>query len=52
MPKKMSQVAKEGFRKGKAIPFDDLMADYYAVRGWDANGEPSAETLTRLDLEV
>jgi aldehyde:ferredoxin oxidoreductase len=51
MPKKMGQVAKEGFRKGKAIPFEELMADYYTIRGWDGNGEPSGETLGRLGVK-
>jgi len=50
LPKKMFQVAKEGFRAGKAIPFEDLMKDYYALRGWDENGAPSKETMERLNL--
>jgi aldehyde:ferredoxin oxidoreductase len=50
LPKKMRQVAKEGFRAGKAIPFEDLMKDYYAIRGWDVSGQPTAETLERLEL--
>jgi aldehyde:ferredoxin oxidoreductase len=50
LPKKMFQVAREGFRAGKAIPFEDLMKDYYALRGWDENGAPSKETMERLNL--
>jgi aldehyde:ferredoxin oxidoreductase len=50
LPKKMFQVAKEGFRASKAIPFEDLMKDYYALRGWDENGAPSKETMERLNL--
>jgi aldehyde:ferredoxin oxidoreductase len=37
----------------KATPIEDLgsMLDaYYQVRGWDANGRPTPETLTRLGL--
>ena len=50
LPKKMRQVAKEGFRAGKSIPFEELMQDYYAVRGWDASGAPTPATLARLGV--
>jgi len=50
MPKKMLQPAKEGFRAGKIPPFKELMEDYYNLRGWDENGEPSQRTLDRLGL--
>jgi len=50
LPKKMFKPAKEGFRANKVIPFKELMGDYYSIRGWDKNGEPKKETLTRLGL--
>lgn len=50
LPKKMFKAAKEGFRAGKIIPFKELMEDYYNIRGWDENGEPTKETLARLEL--
>jgi aldehyde:ferredoxin oxidoreductase len=50
LPKKMFQAAKEGFRAGKMIPFEGLMEDYYALRGWDENGAPTKETMNRLNL--
>ena len=50
LPKKMFQAAKEGFRAGKVPPFKELMEDYYNLRGWDENGEPSQETLDRLGV--
>jgi len=50
LPKKMFQAAKEGGRAGKVPPLDDMLRDYYAVRGWDANGVPTDETLQRLEL--
>jgi aldehyde:ferredoxin oxidoreductase len=50
MPKKMRKVAKEGFRAGKEIPFAEMMQEYYALRGWDSNGAPNSETLSRLGL--
>ena len=50
MPKKMFQPAKEGYRADKILPFEGLMEDYYNLRGWNKSGEPSQETLDRLDL--
>jgi aldehyde:ferredoxin oxidoreductase len=50
MPKKMLQPAKEGFRAGKIPPFKELMEDYYNLRGWDENGEPSQRIIDRLGL--
>jgi len=50
LPKKMFVSAKEGFRAGKVIPFKELMADYYSIRGWDSNGRPSKETLVTLGI--
>ncbi|HTO23356.1 MAG TPA: aldehyde ferredoxin oxidoreductase C-terminal domain-containing protein, partial [Spirochaetia bacterium] len=52
LPRKMRQVAQEGFRAGKAIPFEALMQDYYALRGWDASGAPTPATLARLGLSA
>jgi aldehyde:ferredoxin oxidoreductase len=52
LPKKMRKVAKEGFRAGKSIPFEELMQDYYALRGWDASGAPTPATLARLGLSA
>ena len=51
MPKKMYNSAKEGFRAGKALPFKELMKDYYEWRGWNEKGLPSRATLARLALK-
>ncbi len=50
LPKKMLQAAKEGMRAGKVPPFEEMMDDYYKHRGWNENGEPTDETLGRLEL--
>jgi len=52
LPRKMRQVAQEGFRAAKAIPFEALMQDYYSLRGWDASGAPTPATLARLGLSA
>ena len=50
LPKKMFHAAKEGMRAGKVPPLKDMLKEYYEVRGWDATGAPSTETLKRLGL--
>ena len=52
LPKKMYQSAKEGFRAGKHIPFDQLMKEYYEVRGWDEDGVPTKKTLKMLNVTI
>ncbi|UCE46437.1 MAG: aldehyde ferredoxin oxidoreductase family protein [Phycisphaerales bacterium] len=52
LPKQMYQSAKEGFRAGKQIPFEELMKEYYGIRGWDEAGVPTAKTLEMLDLKT
>jgi aldehyde:ferredoxin oxidoreductase len=32
-------------------PFKAMLEEYYATRGWDANGIPTPGTLRRLGLE-
>ncbi len=51
LPKKMFQPAKSGPRAGKFPPIDELLKEYYSIRGWDENGMPRWETLERLGLE-
>jgi aldehyde:ferredoxin oxidoreductase len=52
LPPKMRQAAVIGGRAGKApADFDRMLDDYYALRGWDSNGIPTAESLKALELD-
>ena len=51
LPKKMFKAAKEGTRTGQVPPLAEMIQDYYQVRGWNEEGEPTEETLGRLGLE-
>jgi aldehyde:ferredoxin oxidoreductase len=45
----------DGVTAGKTITKDEFRAaldEYYALRGWNADGVPTEETLTRLSLDV
>ncbi len=49
---KMTMPALVGGRAGKTpTPHDKILDDYYALRGWNADGVPTAETLKSLGLE-
>ncbi len=41
---------KSGPSKGEVSHLDQMLPEYYQVRGWDANGVPTAEKLKDLEL--
>ena len=41
----------EGPSKGKIVPLKRLLQDYYYVRQWDENGNPTEELLERLSIK-
>ena len=49
-PRLKSEPAKTGPAKGLVNGIDKMRPDYYQVRGWDANGVPTKDTLGRLGL--
>jgi aldehyde:ferredoxin oxidoreductase len=51
LPRKIHVPAKEGFRVGRIIPFDNLLDEYYKLRDWDEKGKPTNEKLQELALE-
>ena len=42
--------APSGIAKGVVSELDRMLPEYYAARGWDEQGVPTAETLKRLGL--
>ena len=50
LPKKMFKAASEGHRAGKVPPLADMLEEYYGIRGWNDNGEPTDEKLQELGL--
>jgi aldehyde:ferredoxin oxidoreductase len=49
-PRLLKEAAKTGPAKGKVNELDKMLPKYYEVRGWDAEGRPTAQTKTRLGL--
>ena len=51
LPKRLlTEACKTGPAKGKVYMLAEMMPKYYAARGWDAEGRPTAETRKRLSL--
>ena len=51
LPKRLlSEAARTGPAKGKVNMLAEMMPKYYAARGWDAEGRPTAATKARLGL--
>ncbi len=46
----LKDAAKSGPSKGEVNGLDKMLPEYYAVRGWTADGIPTNETLERLAL--
>jgi aldehyde:ferredoxin oxidoreductase len=41
----------DGPGEGQVVNLDPMLDAYYQYRGWDKNGRPTSETLTRLGLD-
>ncbi len=52
MPRRiLEEPLTSGSAKGKVAELGAMLPEYYALRGWDENGVPTAATLARLGLE-
>ncbi len=52
-PKRFMEPVDKGPAAGKIpVGLEDAIMDYYKVRGWDENGEPSKAELKGLDMET
>ncbi|MDR7149167.1 aldehyde:ferredoxin oxidoreductase [Hydrogenophaga palleronii] len=51
LPKRLlTEAAKTGASKGMVSKLPEMLPKYYAARGWDTEGRPTAETRARLSL--
>ena len=51
LPKRLlKDAAKTGPAKGSVNRLDEMLPQYYELRGWDAEGVPTADTLSRLGV--
>ncbi len=50
LPARFSQPLPEGNSRNRVSHSDELLPEYYRLRGWDENGRPTKATLDRLNL--
>ena len=51
LPKRFfNEPLKDGPNRGRVVELDQLMDEYYMVRGWDADGVPKNTKLKELGL--
>ena len=46
----LNEPIKDGPAKGQTSRVDEMLNDYYSLRGWDEEGRPGAEILRTLEL--
>ncbi len=51
-PRLLKDPAPSGTAKGKVCELDRMLPEYYAERGWSADGVPTPDLLRRLKLEA
>lgn len=49
-PRILHEPAKSGISKGMVCRLDEMLPEYYALRGWGEDGIPTSATLSRLGL--
>ena len=49
-PRLISEPMPAGPAKGKTVPLDQMLAEYYRLRGWDDQGQPTRDKLATLGL--
>ena len=50
-PRLLETPCPSGVAKGRVAELDVMLPEYYQIRGWNEDGQPSSETLTRLGLD-
>jgi aldehyde:ferredoxin oxidoreductase len=50
-PRMLNEPLPDGPAKGHVCRLDEMLPEFYKVRGWDENGVPTKEKLAELGLE-
>ncbi|MFO7995619.1 MAG: aldehyde ferredoxin oxidoreductase C-terminal domain-containing protein [Dehalococcoidia bacterium] len=49
--KRAYEPAVMGIYKGKVVPWDEMLQEYYAIRGWTKEGIPTAAKMNQLKMD-
>jgi aldehyde:ferredoxin oxidoreductase len=52
LPDRFIKEAREEDSKQRTVPLDQMLDKYYKLRGYDANGIPTAATLKKLGIQT
>jgi len=50
LPERFSTALPEGGSRNRVVHLEEMLAEYYALRGWDKIGQPTKNTLKKLDI--
>ncbi len=50
LPPRFFSPLPEGGSRNRVVHLEEMLAEYYSLRGWDKEGQPSESTLKRLGL--
>ena len=52
LPKRFFSPLSEGGTRNRVVHLEEMMKEYYKIRGWDMKGTPTKDTLTRLNIHM
>lgn len=52
LPPRFFKPLPEGGSRNRVVHLEEMMKEYYNLRGWDKEGKPTKDTLKKLDIPV
>jgi aldehyde:ferredoxin oxidoreductase len=52
LPPRFFKPLPEGGSRNRIVHLEEMLTEYYRLRGWDSEGRPTQDTLKKLDLPV
>jgi aldehyde:ferredoxin oxidoreductase len=52
LPPRFFKPLPEGGSRNRVVHLEEMLKEYYKLRGWDKEGRPTKDTLKKLDLPV
>jgi aldehyde:ferredoxin oxidoreductase len=52
LPPRFFKPLPEGGSRNRVVHLDEMLTEYYKLRGWDTEGRPTKDTLKKLDIPV
>ena len=51
IPPRLQFPLEKGLTKNKIVKIDNMLEEYYRIRGWDDEGIPTSKKLAELDIK-